>query len=89
VELRNPKLEGFEGVRQDGTSLDDFMERLQLAWHHVCENLNEAGMSYKDIVNLIIYMVEQIDPTERRSAFAFKLNEIRMRDTLICFGAWY
>lgn len=62
-------------MRKDGTSPDSSLEQLQLAWKNIGENLkeagisykDEAGMSYKDIVKLTIYMVEQIDPTERRS----------------------
>jgi len=80
-------LSGQVGVRQDGTSPDSTIEQLNLAWYNVGENLKEAGMSYKDIVKLTIYMVDQIDPTERRSAFASLLDEVRPCMTLLYVSA--
>ena len=80
-------LSGQVGVRLDGTSPVDSIEQLQLAWFNVGENLREAGMSYKDIVKLTIYMVEQIDPTQRRSVFASMLDEIRPCMTLLYVSA--
>ncbi len=80
-------LSGQVGVRKDGSIPADSLEQLQIAWHNVGGNLKAACMSYKDIVKLTIYMVEQIDPTERRSAFASMLRDIRPCMTLLYVSA--
>ena len=91
IEIRGEEklliLSGQVGVRKDGTIPSGSIEQLELAWHNIGENLKEAGMVYADIVKLTIYMVEQVDPTERRSAFASLLDEVRPCMTFLYVSA--
>lgn len=80
-------LSGQVGVRQDGTSPTDFVQQLELAWLNVGENLKEAGMSYKDIIKLTVYMVGQLDPATKRSAFGPLFREVNPCMTLLYVSA--
>ena len=80
-------LSGQVGVRKDGSSPSESLEQLELAWKNIGENLKAAGMSYSDIIKITIYMTEQIDPTERRTAFADLLDELRPCMTLLYVSA--
>src|SRR5687768_16007484 len=80
-------LSGQIGRRLDGIVPEDPLEQLEEALRNVNRNLEAAALEVTDIVKLTIYLVGDMDPTQRREVLARWLKDHRPCMTLLFVSA--
>lgn len=80
-------LSGQVGMRHDGSTPEDLIEQLDLAFENIFHNLQAANMQVKDLVKLTIYLVGEWDTDKRRALTASKLAGHQPAMTLIYTAA--
>jgi 2-iminobutanoate/2-iminopropanoate deaminase len=58
-------LAGQVGMQPDGRLPEEAADQLDVALTNVMRNLEAAGMAAQDLVKLIFYLVEEIEPARR------------------------
>ncbi|MDC2865292.1 MULTISPECIES: RidA family protein [unclassified Bacillus (in: firmicutes)] len=70
IEVTGPNkwltLSGQLGMEVDGTVPEDPVEQMRLALDNIRKNLEAANMSVQDLTKLVFYLVEEIDPVQRK-----------------------
>jgi 2-iminobutanoate/2-iminopropanoate deaminase len=91
IEISGPErllvLSGQVGKKEDGTVPDDAAEQLEIALENVFRNLHAAHMDAKDILKLTLYLVGDMDASQRREALASKLQSHKPCMTLVYVAA--
>jgi 2-iminobutanoate/2-iminopropanoate deaminase len=67
-------LSGQIGREVDESVPEDPVKQLELAFDNIEKNLQAAKMEMKDLVKIVIYLVGEMDPVQRRAVISKKLN---------------
>jgi 2-iminobutanoate/2-iminopropanoate deaminase len=87
IEVSGPErwlvLSGQVGMRLDGSVPEDPIQQLDVALENIFRNLAAAGMDWKDLLKLTLYLVGEWDTARRREVIAARLQGHQPCMTLI------